>query len=464
MDSNTLWSLRLGFTSAQAAQIKEAGIKKFLESSFSTGYDDSLPSFIAAGPLTVQQAKEYDKNYRSLTEEQRQQQHEESVKQLLLLKAWWVEKMMEPYPLREKMVLMLHNHFVVNARKVKVHYWVYQHNSLLRRHAFGNLRELARQMLKSNAMLVYLDNETNRKGKINENLSRELLELFTLGIGNYAEQDIVQGARGLAALTPGDEGGIYDNRFADNTPITYLGKKGVFKADDMVDIIFEQQPAPYLFTRKVLQWFIYDDPPEGLVKYYGDYFRKQDFEIKPLLLKIFSEEFGKPTAGAKIKDPLVYIMQLAEETGLKKPNPILVYNFIRSQGMDLYGQPNVKGWPGGNSWITSQTYLRRNKVADNLCKGFNLPVKPLAAYPDYFKEYVNEAAFRPAVTWSSRQTGNSEIITQLENRLLFDTDKALQENFEKILKYDFDPKSPNADEAVLRLFNYMVKTPEFQLI
>lgn len=465
MNKHTLWSLRLGFSGKNSKQLKQLEITKFLEQSFAQKYDNTLPAIFNDEPKTPQEITEYNKAGRTLTDEQKKERTTTLQKKTALFKAWWVNKMItDAYPLREKMVVMLHNHYVVNAKKVKHIHWLHQHNALLREHAFGNFRELTRHMVKSNAMISYLDNNSNKKGKVNENLSRELLELFTIGIGNYKEQDIAQGAKALAGLTYGTDGGVYDPRSESNEPITYLGKTGIFKADDIVNRIFEQPNAPYLFTRKVLQWFVYDTPPQELVKHYGDYFRTQDFEIKPLLVKIFTEEFDKPTAGSKIKDPLVYILQLCHETGLQRPNPILVQNFIRSQGMELYGQSNVKGWPGGYSWITSQVYMRRTKTADNLCKGFNLSIKPLEQYPGHYEDYDNATAFTPNINWHSNGIGNKEIIGQLAGRLLFDADAPLQKNFETILKYDFDPANPNANEAVMRLFNYMVKTPEFQLI
>ena len=139
-------------------------------------------------------------------------------------------------------------------------------------------------------MIEYLDNKDNRRNKLNENLSRELLELFTIGIGNYTENDIKNGAKALAGLLPNDIEGTYRPNFENSEEIEYFGKKGIFKADDLIDIIFQQQQTPYLIVRKILKWFIYDNPEDDLVKYYGDYFRQIDFEIQPLLTKIISEE------------------------------------------------------------------------------------------------------------------------------------------------------------------------------
>ncbi len=160
-------------------------------------------------------------------------------------------------------------------------------------------------------------------------MSRELLESFTLGIGNYTEQDIKNGAKGLAGLGIDEENAVYRKIFENNEPFVYLGKKGNFKIDEMIDIIFEQPNIPYLITRKILKWFIYDNPKEELVRYYGDYFKKMDFEIQPLLTKIFTEEFAKKNAGSKIKNPLEFSLQLMDELNVANPNTKLIVFFIR---------------------------------------------------------------------------------------------------------------------------------------
>ena len=146
----------------------------------------------------------------------------------------------------------------------------------------------------------------------------------------------------------------------------------------MVDIIFKQKAIQYLITRKILKWFIYDNPKEELVTYYGDYFRKVNFEIEPLLIKIFKEEYEKDNTGSKIKDPLVYLLQLIDELNSKEVENTLIAFFLKQQGMDLFNQVNVKGWDGGNSWLTSQVYLQRNNTSDLLCIGRNISKKSLA--------------------------------------------------------------------------------------
>ncbi|WP_284653558.1 DUF1800 domain-containing protein [Flavobacterium terrisoli] len=462
MNKNTLWSLRLGFSSKQSKQLDALGMNQFLERSFALKFEDTIPSFLENSPKSLKELKAKRQAIKNESPENVKKMLREEAGVSQEMKAWWLEKMKEDeFPLREKMTCFWHNHFVSTFQKVKVNHWVFQHNQILRKNAFGNFKTITKEIIQSNAMVRYLDNVDNKRNDVNENLSRELLELFTLGIGNYTEEDIKNGAKGLAGLNIGENRAVYRPPLENNESMVYFGQTGKFKANEMIDIIFEQKAAPYLLTRKMLKWFIYDNPSEDLVIYYGDYFRKMDFEIKPLLQKIFTEEYAKDTAGSKIKDPLVYILQLMHELKAEQINPKLVAFFLRQQGMDLFNQPNVKGWNGGKEWLTSQIFLQRNNTADLLCNGRGLRRKK--QFPDEIGDYVSTDMMPVSIDW--KKTGNNKtIIADLAERLLFKVDANLQKDFEEILKYDFDPKTESAANAVLRLFNAMVKTPEYQLI
>jgi len=250
----------------------------------------------------------------------------------------------------------------------------------------------------------------------------------------------------------------------DNSSKTYFGQTGNFKADDLVDIIFEQKNIPYLISRKILKWFIYDNPSEELVTYYGDYFRKVKFEIEPLLTKIFTEEYAKDNAGSKIKDPLVYLLQLIDELHIGTVENNLIAFFLKQQGMDLFNQTNVKGWDGGNSWLTSQIYLQRNNTADLLCNGKSINRKAFNKLPEEGEQpELTFEKIKVTVDFNPNGT-NKDIISELSQRLLFQVDEDTQKDMENLLKYDFDAKSENANNTVLRVFNYIAKTPEYQLI
>lgn len=457
MNKSALWSLRLGFSNKENEKISQKGLQSFLKDSFKVPFNASIPNFLSNSPKTAEELKERRLQLKATTKEEQKKARKAENQISEAMKQWWVNKMITAeYPLQEKMTLMLHNHFVATYQKVKVNHWVFEHNQILRKNAFGNYKTLTKEIVKSNAMVRYLDNTQNKKGKINENLSRELLELFTLGIGNYTEEDIKNGAKGLAGLTTADDQATYRKAFTDDAVITYLGKKGVFKADELVDIIFEQKNIPYRMTRKILQWFIYDNPKEELVIYYGDYFRKVNFEFEPLLMKIFTEEYEKNTAGSKIKNAVEYNLQLLNELHLENIKSNAIVNFLKQQSMDLFNQPNVKGWEGGKSWLTTQIFLQRATLADAYCQGraFNRQVMNE-------KTAMNKAK---AIHLEWEKGDNKAIIAALTNRLLFTVSPESQKDFETLLRHDFDPNIPNANQAVLRLFNAIIKEPEFQLI
>jgi len=464
MNKHTLWSLRLGYSAKQAKVIEETGLKSFLENSFAQKFTSEIPEFIQNSPKSFKELQSIRKKLKSSNPEEAKELLKKEQQTNSELKAWWIAKMMEDeFPLREKMTCFWHNHFVSTYQKVKVNNWIFQHNQILRENAFGNFKTLTKKIIQSNAMVSYLDNTDNRKGNLNENLSRELLELFTLGIGNYSEEDIKNGAKGLAGLGIGEDNAKYRMLFEDADSFTYLGETGNLKIDQMIDVIFKQPKIPFLLTRKILKWFIYDNPSEELVLYYGAYFKKVDFEIKPLLTKIFTEEFPKNNAGSKIKNPLEYIIHLIDELSIPTKNGKAIAFFIKDQGMDLFNQPNVKGWDGGNSWLTSQIFLQRNTIVDTLCNG-----KPFGQRrPENEDKMMENTAQKPLLSvklnWKKNQD-NKQIIAELGNRLLFQISENDQQDFEKILKYDFDSTTEGAENAVLRLFNFMAKLPEFQLI
>lgn len=464
MDKYTLWSLRLGYSAKQGKAIKETGINSFLDNSFAQQVNSETPEFIQNSPKSFKELQSLRKKLKSSNPEEAKAIYKKEQQTYLDLKSWWIGKMMDnEFPLREKMTCFWHNHYVSTYQKVKVNNWIFQHNQILRENAFGNFKLLTKKIIQTNAMVSYLDNTDNRKGNLNENLSRELLELFTLGIGNYTEQDIKNGAKGLAGLGIGEESAIYRKIFEDTESFSYLGESGNLKIDQMVDVIFQHPKVPYLITGKILKWFIYDNPTEELVHYYGSYFKEVNFEIKPLLTKIFTEEFAKNNAGSKIKNPLEYILQLIYELNIPAKNGKAIAFFIKDQGMDLFNQPNVKGWDGGNSWLTSQIFLQRNTIVDALCNGKPFGQKRLENDDNSMQNDSQKSLFSPKLNWNKNQN-NKQIIAELGNRLLFQISENNQKDFEKIVAYDFDSSTEGSDNAVLRLFNYMAKLPEFQLI
>lgn len=386
---------------------------------------------------------------------------------MMMLQHWWIERMhQEAYPLREKMVLFWHNHFVSSFQKVKLPWLLYRQNQLFREHAFGNFKTLTKKVLYDNAMLVYLDNVQNKAKSPNENLSRELLELFTLGIGNYTEQDIKEGARALAGLNLGDEGGQYYAFMQDRSPKKYLGHEGDFKADDLVDIIFEHPEAATRITTKLLRYFVTDNPDETMIRKYAGVLKENDFEIQPLLEKLITDRCIEAHAGERIKDPLTYALQVLYNYGIKELPALAMTGYLRNQGMELFNPPNVKGWDGGTQWLSSDKLIQRLSIIDlmNAGKPFaRIKLKNTKEDEALMAEETEASKQLPHLRWHKDAVSSYEIITSLIKNHLPQSSETIQADAEEILRYDFDPKAENADAGVSRLAAYLFKTPEFQV-
>lgn len=460
MKREHLWSLRLGFSSKQSDAIATLGLEQFLKKSITFSNKPEVPSSIKDTPRTLAELKAFRQMNRNSSDTKDLVQ--DFIRYGLDLKSWWLQRMNESeFPLHEKMNLFWSNHFVSTYQQVKIPYYIFEHYSIIHKHAFGNYKTLVKEMMYSNAMLMYLSNNQNRKGNINENLGRELLELFTLGEGHYTESDIKNTARALAGLTIGDGKGQYRKFITDTGSKTVFGKTGNFKIDEVVDIIFEQKSTPYFITEKILKWFIYDNPSQKLIQLYGDQLKSLNFEIEPFLKYVFAKEFEKDTAGSQIKNPLVFTLQLCDSLKVEQPNYKFLAFVLKNQGMDIFDQPNVKGWDGGKSWLSSQLYLSRNQLVDLFVNGNAQFVKKIMQQLEKFN--IGSLAISPSIDFDDSQHAK-DIINDLSNKLIFETNDDMMDEMSQLLKYDFNPKAKNAEENVLRLFSYIAKTPEFQII
>jgi uncharacterized protein (DUF1800 family) len=477
MEREYFLSQRLGFSNAQAAKISSMAWSAFVQASLDSPKKTEMPDFLADSPKTRAEYRQLRKS----GEVKKKLLLLQEVGHILSLGTWWLEKMYEDeLPLREKMTLFWHNHFVSSFQKVKVSYALYQQNELFRLNAFGNFKTLTQLVLHDNAMLAYLDNTQNKVGALNENLSRELLELFTLGAGNYSETDIKEGARALAGLTIGDNGGEYVRRLEDNGQKTYLGQTGNWKADDLVRIIFEQPVVAQRITTKLLKFFMTDDPSAALIGEYADFLKKQNFEIRPTLEKLFNDQRFLMSQGQKIKNPMEFLLNTLYEFQLDIPAKRQVLQYAKEQGMELFNPPNVKGWDGGHAWLSSQKLLQRCNVVNILSSGktletFSLRKKELKATAEKSpndpmmrdENTASEKRMRPEklpnFRWDKNLRTHTDIIKSVTDKLIFQVSAEMQQDMEEIIRYDFNPQATDAHAAVLRLANYVLKSPEYQI-
>ncbi len=460
MDVHHLNALRLGFTTKDAGTIASVGVQAYIRDQLGAQNFLTEPSFIKESPKTFSELKELKNNAvaggKAL---------EKAALPLRKIHGQWKAFILQrcyetKQPLREKINLFFQNHFVATLQSVKIPYWIFKYYESINTHALGNYKTLVCEMVYSNALIKYLDNQQNRRGNINENLARELLELFTLGEGNYSENDIKNTALALAGLSLGEERGQYRPRLKDDSVKTVFGKSGNFIIDDVIEIIFQQKNTSYLLAEKVLKWFFYDHPTRDKVIKYGDLLREKGYELKPFFQSVFEAECKNEKGGQQIKNPLTWIFQVFQDLRLE-PNYTLISFFLKTQAMDVFDQPNVKGWKGGQHWLTSQIYEDRNRLIDFLVNGNERFQKALTRRLEKFD--VGLLQFKPSFNVNDKKNAQT-ILDEMINRLVFEADDQMRNELNQLLRYDFDPNAENADKSILQVYAYLTKSPEFQII
>lgn len=286
---------------------------------------------------------------------------------------WWFKLMYtEGLNMQEKMVLFLHNHFANERDKVQYPQNMYAQNALFRKYAFGNFKQLVKEISIDPAMLIYLDGNNSRGSVPNENYARELLELFTMGIGNYSEADVKQAAKVLSGWqVSGLKANFVAGRWYTESSVTVLGKTAKFDINSLVDHIFEQKATAEFLCRKLYKEFVYYKPNEAFVLQMAAVLRANNYEIKPLLKFLFSsEEFFTPAyLGSKIKNPTELMVGACKLLELPTPDYINMYELSKVLQMQLFQPPDVAGWPGQREWISSTTYSYRGGFSDSLITG-----------------------------------------------------------------------------------------------
>ncbi len=298
----------------------------------------------------------------------------ESRQRALEAQGWWFRRMLRSKaPLREKMTLFWHDHFATSAQKVKQPALLVRQNELFRRSAFGSFRDLTQAILMDPAMMLYLDTQSSKKDNPNENFAREVMELFTLGEGNYTEDDVREAARAFTGYQLNRLNGQVDHnkRQWDSTDKTVFGKTGPYDGRQVIDLIFGKRESAGFMSKKLWEFFVSDNPsPETLGKL-TDIFIKADFQTGPLLREIFlSREFYSETAmNSQIKCPVQYIISLTKQLEISSPPLGFPITAEQQLGQILFMPPNVAGWDWGKAWINTNTLLTRYNLAGFLTKG-----------------------------------------------------------------------------------------------
>jgi uncharacterized protein (DUF1800 family) len=297
--------------------------------------------------------------------------------------SWWFRRMLKTEaPLREKMTLFWHDHFATSIQKVKQPVLMMIQNEVFRQNAFGSFKDLTQAILMDPAMMLYLDTQSSKKGMPNENFAREVMELFTLGEGNYSEQDIHEAARAFTGYYLDLANGkvSHNKRQWDPTEKTVFGKTGAFDGRQVIDLIFEKKQAARFMSKKLWEFFVSENPSESTLAALAASFQQADFKTGPLLREIFlSKEFySEAVVRTQIKSPVQFIIAMLKQLEISNPPLGFPITAQLQLGQVLFMPPNVAGWDWGQAWINTNTLLTRYNLAGFLTKGTGAsePVMP----------------------------------------------------------------------------------------
>lgn len=320
---------------------------------------------------------------RDLSPEERMKENRLNIERGIELREWWFREMLDtPSPLTEKMTIFWHNHFATSQQKVRYGQLMYRQNLTLRKHALGNFGQLLKDIARDPAMVIYLDSAQNRRGQPNENFAREVMELFTLGEGQYSENDIKEVARAFTGWSVDrDNGEFMFRRLAHDGGVkTVFGRTGRFDGNDVLDILLDRPQTAEFITTKLWKEYISPTPDMEEVHRLARIFRNSRYDISVLMRAMLTSDafYAKENRATLVKSPVEFVVgtlkQFEIETTYLRPFVFAAAGL----GQNLMSPPNVKGWPGGESWINSSSLLGRKQFLDRVFRADDMPMTPMA--------------------------------------------------------------------------------------
>ena len=392
------------------------------------------------------------------------------------IRLWWLDRMIRTRrPLEEKMTLFWHGLLVSSAQSVRNAYFLYKQNLLYRQNATGNFRTLIHLVSRDPAMLAYLNNNQNVKAHPNENYARELMELFTMGRGNYTETDIKESARAFTGWTnTGDSfvarPGQHDAGFK-----TFLGHTGNYDGDDIITLIFTQSATPKYLATRLVKFFGVDEPDDEILNELTTVVKYHDFEIKPVMQSLLASKwfYSKDVMYRQIKSPVQLVVGALKALGVSILEPGQVVNALRLMGQDLFDAPTVKGWDGGRTWINTSTLFARYNLPAYLGTG-KLPTSSKQSAPANAKQQFAdfESGWDPQMDLAAGDVATTDGVVDFYMRKLlgFTIDAHKRDELIEYMNGTGDPKShvldpltAESDKRVRGLVQLIMGMAEFQL-
>lgn len=397
---------------------------------------------------------------------ERIRQNAEKVRDLNLQ---WLDRMASGKGmLREKMALFWHGHFACRTLGQNP-LFMQQYISTIRTHALGRFGDLLMGVSKEPAMLQFLNNQQNRKNAPNENFAREVMELFTLGRGNYSERDIKEAARAFTGwqYTP-DGQFVFRERIHDEGSKQIFGKTGPFKGEDVIAMLLENRQTARFVVSKLYRFFVNETEDTRRVDTLADQFYKSGYDITDLMERIFNADwfYDPKNVGTHIKSPVELLAGMRHTLGITFDQPQPQIFVQRTLGQLLFYPPNVAGWPGGTNWIDSSSLLFRMQLPSYVLKAADVPVQPKEDGDVNTQTLARKGGqtFRTTVNWTDfeqafARTPDTELANALAAVLL---PFPLRDNQRTLIEQQTKAQ-PTRSERIHALTAALMSLPEYQL-
>lgn len=392
------------------------------------------------------------------TAEQKRQIQKVSQKQNTELNLNFLKKMTSAKEqLREKMAFFWHGHFATRINNPKFNQ---QLLNVIREKSLGNFRDLLFEVSCSPAMLSFLNNQQNKKDHPNENFAREVMELFTMGRGNYTENDVREAARAFTGWGYDKEGNFNERKKLHDTGIkTFLGKTGNFTGDDILNSILEQKATADFITTKIYRFFVNEKPDTAVIKDLSQSFYQSGYDIRKLMNEIFSSSwfYDKHNIGNRIKSPTELLVGMMKILPMEIQNPENITVYQKLLGQMLLYPPNVAGWPNGKSWIDSSTLMLRLQIPQ-IWSGLR-PMEYSAREDDDMdmgmksREALNKSFKNPNIVIDWGKVNKALADKKAEDYLILNT-----------ASVDMRTVSQFSDQSLKMNIINLMSTPEYQLM
>lgn len=372
-NQHLLWRSAFGPMAEQAASLNDISQKDLWALLVKTSLKPAEKIEVTKNP-----ADDYDMRAEAMSNaEMRRKRREKSRDDIRAMNLGWLDKMINSEAqLREKMGLFWHGHF---ACRIQNSYFQQELLQVIRTNALGNFGDMLKAVSKSPAMLQFLNNQQNRKSHPNENFAREVMELFTMGRGNYTENDVKEAARAFTGWGFNQQGEfVFRRNQHDNDSKTFLGKTGNFNGDDILNILLEDKRTADYITKKIYRYFVNENVNDANQQWLSGRFYSSNYNISKLLEDIYTSNwfYEEKNIGTRIKSPIELLAGIRRLMPMQMENDQSQLLFQRALGQILFYPPNVAGWPGGKNWIDSSSLMLRLRIPQILSANDALDIMP----------------------------------------------------------------------------------------